>query len=530
MIEKLATRKTILWEIGISILAFAGLAALFATVDLFEKFYDFSRAHEDYELDDVFAALLALPAILLVFSVRRIFDLKAEKALREQTQEAVQTLVSTDPLTGLANRFQMFSEIKARLEVCETRQTRYALCHIDLDRFKQINDRYGPVTGDQILKQVASLLKTRNNDGAILARIASDEFLLLKPFKRNSEVSDLGANLVRLLNSPFSHHGVSHSVSASVGIALTDDLIAAGSLSAERLLTNADIAMFAAKSGGGNRFEVYHPSMGEAFEERTRLAAELKTACERNEFEPFFQPIVDARTFEIVGAEALVRWRHPEKGILAPGAFLATAERLGLVNTIDHYMLGKALGIRHKFKALGTFVPRISINVSADRLKSPLFLHTIRNMSVEPDALIFEISEAVTFENLDDMSRFNLEALADQGFEVEIDDFGSGRASILSLLEMKPKRLKIDRNLIAPIATSNSSRKLVKSIVDMAAALKIDVVGEGVETLEHAKILAGQGCSLLQGYYFAAPMSEAEFIKLLTQQQGAGVPAAELSA
>lgn len=193
-------------------------------------------------------------------------------------------------------------------------------------------------------------------------------------------------------------------------------------------------------------------------------------------------------------------------------------------------MLEEAIKIRHKIEDSGLVATRISVNISADRLKSPLFLHMVRNINVDPASLIFEISEAVTFDTLDDMSRYNLEALAEQGFEVEIDDFGSGRASILSLLEMEPKRLKIDRNLIAPIIASEGSRKLVKSVVDMATAHGVEVVAEGVETLEHANILATQGCRLLQGYYFAAPMPSDHFIEFLHRKSGSKQATSELSA
>lgn len=518
MIAKLTDRKSLLWEAGLSLAALAGLAAVFASFDVFEELYKISRAHKDYELDDILAALLALPAILLIFLIRRLKDLKKEMGLRVQAQDKAHALAARDPLTGLANRVQFFSEIKSRLETGQVRRTRFALFHIDLDRFKQINDRYGPIVGDGVLKQVAELLESRLNKGATLARISSDEFLLLKPYKHRSEISNFGIYLVNLLDRPFSYQGIEHAVTASIGIALNDDLAPEAYLDYERLMTSADIAMFAAKSNGGNRFEIYHASMRQEFEERTILAEDLLKAVERKEFTAFLQPIVDAKTFQVVGAEALVRWQHPKKGTLAPAAFMDAAESLGVISDIDQFMFEEAIRIRNKFKENCPVAPRISINISADRLKSPLFLHTVRNINVEPDALVFEISEAVTFESLDDMSRFNLEALADQGFEVEIDDFGSGRASILSLLEMRPKRLKIDRNLTAPIVDTEGSRKLVKSVVDMATGLGIEVVAEGVETLEHATILANQGCHLLQGYYFARPMSEAEFIDYLKAQ------------
>jgi diguanylate cyclase (GGDEF)-like protein len=530
MSEKPSMRTRFIWETSASLLAFVALATLFSSIDLFEWLYEFSRAHEDYELDDVFAAFMALPAILLIIVVRRLVDLKREMALRVNAQETARHLASVDPLTGLANRFQFFIDIKQTLSFGLRKKACYALFHIDLDRFKQINDRYGPVVGDGVLKQVANLIEDRLDDQDLLARVSSDEFLLLKPYKRRSDVTDLGQYLVSLLDRSFQYQGVEHSVTASIGIAINDDFTPQNYLNSERLMTSADIAMFTAKSNGRNRCEVYHPAMRQKFEEQTILGDDLIRACEQKEFEAFFQPLVDAQTFDVVGAEALVRWRHPTRGLLAPAEFLDTAETLGLISQIDQAMLEEAIKIRHKIEASGLVAPRISVNISADRLKSPLFLHMVRNINVDPASLIFEISEAVTFDTLDDMSRYNLEALAEQGFEVEIDDFGSGRASILSLLEMEPKRLKIDRNLIAPIIVSEGSRKLVKSVVDMATALGVEVVAEGVETLEHANILAAQGCRLLQGYYFATPMPSDHFIQFLHEKSGSKQATSELSA
>ncbi|RYH13222.1 MAG: EAL domain-containing protein, partial [Alphaproteobacteria bacterium] len=222
---------------------------------------------------------------------------------------------------------------------------------------------------------------------------------------------------------------------------------------------------------------------------------------------PWYQPQFDAVTLEIVGVEALARWQHPVDGILAPAHFLDVAEDLNVVPTIDRVILEKALNDFARWDKLGLGIPKFAVNVSARRLQDEQLIASLKHLAFEPGRLAFELVESIFLDETDDMVRWNAEQIKELGIDIEIDDFGTGYASIVSLMKLKPRRLKIDRQLVAPIVSSLPQRRLLQSIVDIGRSLDIEVVGEGVETMEHAAILRDLGCSILQGYAFAAPMS-----------------------
>ncbi len=249
------------------------------------------------------------------------------------------------------------------------------------------------------------------------------------------------------------------------------------------------------------------------------MADEILSGLERDEFIAHYQPQVDARTFEIVGVEALVRWQHPCRGLVAPGYFLKTAEELNVVATIDRLILEQALADFHGWAAMGLNVPRISVNVSARRLQDSELINGLRNLDIPRNALSFELVESIFLDENDDLITWNVNQIKELGIDVEIDDFGTGYASIVSLQKLKPRRLKIDRQLIKPIVVSKKQRRLIESIIEIGKSLDIEIVAEGVETMEHAAILKDIGCGILQGFAFAKPMSAADFATFATQQR-----------
>ncbi|WP_298820287.1 bifunctional diguanylate cyclase/phosphodiesterase [uncultured Roseibium sp.] len=500
----------------------AGLAALtliLAELDAFERIYGFSRAHEDYELDEIITALFASPVILLVFTFRRLNDLKKEIKRRVTAEADLRHLAQTDLLTGLPNRHFFFDALQKRLNPQTRSSLPFALIQVDLDRFKHVNDRLGPAFGDHILKQVAHLLAENTSKDWMLARIGGDEFVIAADVQQEADAKAIATELATTLKRSFIYQNTECTIGVSIGVAVHDINSRGDDTDPETLLMNADIALHRAKVGGRNRIEVFEPSFRSDFEKNTVLSNDLLRAIANKEFFPVYQPLVDSSTKKIVGAEALVRWRHPTRGVLPPAVFMDLAQTLGVLADIDQAMFEEAVKKRKTWERMLQNPPRISVNISAERLKSPSFLSTVQAAGVQPNTIIFEISEAVTFEELDDVSKYNLDALEGLGVEVEIDDFGSGRASILSLLEMKPRRLKIDRNLTAPVVESEQARSLVASILDIARTLSIEVVAEGVETSQHADILTEQGCTLLQGYYFSRPIEEAAFEALLQSDE-----------
>src|SRR5690606_10456055 len=257
-----------------------------------------------------------------------------------------------------------------------------------------------------------------------------------------------------------------------------------------------------------------------------RVADEILSGLEHQQFVPFYQPQFDAHTLEIVGAEALARWFHPTEGIVPPSGFMAVAEDLNVVSTIDRMILEQALRQVEDWQAMGIEMPRISVNVSARRLQDEKLAQTLHELNIRPGLVAFELVESIFLDESEDVVLFNIDQIKELGIDIEIDDFGTGHASIVSLLKLKPKRLKIDRQLVEPIVGSPSQRHLVESIVDIGKSLGIQVVGEGVETLEHAHILRDIGCDVLQGYVFARPMNAADLAQFIRADAWRGLAGA----
>ncbi len=220
-----------------------------------------------------------------------------------------------------------------------------------------------------------------------------------------------------------------------------------------------------------------------------------------------------------MGVEALARWRHPTEGLLAPAQFLDVAEDLSVVGSIDRIVLEAALRDFAHWREIGLAIPKVSVNVSARRLQDEQLIASLRDLSIPPGTLSFELVESIFLDEAEDLVRWNIDQIKDLGIDVEIDDFGTGYASIVSLMQLKPRRLKIDRQLVAPIVSSPTQRRLVRSIVEIGRALDIEVVGEGVETLQHAEILRELGCSTLQGYAFARPLAAEALVEFVRRRE-----------
>lgn len=249
-----------------------------------------------------------------------------------------------------------------------------------------------------------------------------------------------------------------------------------------------------------------------------RIADDILAGIERHEFVTWFQPQVDATSHEIIGVEALVRWNHPTEGVLPPSAFLKIADELNVVGTIDRIVLEQTLECLARWETEGMPVKKASVNVSARRLNDDGLVASLRDLTINPGTLSFELVESIFLDEHDDVMSWNVETVKDLGIDIEIDDFGTGYASIVSLLKLKPKRLKIDRQFVMPILRSPAQRQLVGSIIEIGKSLGIEVLAEGVETMEHARILKQLGCQSLQGYAFARPMPADEIADFVRNQ------------
>lgn len=431
----------------------------------------------------------------------------------EASSAQIEYAAEHDYLTGLPNR-RFFDRRLSELSNDPDRE-RLAVLHVDLDYFKQVNDAAGHAAGDAVLKSAALMIASVVPEGGFVARMGGDEFIiLLADFATIRELEVVADHIVRLLKQGVSHGGTLLQTGASIGVAWVNDGDAAG------LLAESDIALYRAKKLGRNRVEFFAPHLKSELSRDRRIAEHVKRGLERGEFVPFYQIQIDADKRNIVGIEALARWRHPKRGVLGPDSFLKVTNTLGLMADLDAAMLEAVLRDRRTWQERGIEVPRIAVNTSAARLSDPLLINQLRLLQIPPQAISFELLETIFLDEIEDEVLLNISLLKQMEIDIEVDDFGSGHASIIGLLKLKPKRLKIDGRLVMPITISHEQRSLVGSIVGIARALGIGVIAEGVETNEHAKLLRRLGCDTLQGYAIAYPVPAAELGARLLVEQG----------
>lgn len=429
----------------------------------------------------------------------------------EQANNEIRHQALHDELTGLGNR--RFLNVK--LEEWIERQTReggeIAALHVDLDRFKHINDTLGHGAGDFVLTDVADKLRARVRSTDVVARTGGDEFVVLVACTGDSDAPErLAERLIEDLSQPLCIEDRPCMIGASIGVARTPVV------PADQLLTSSDIALYKAKEGGRSMVAIFDILDLENMRAAKELSDDVTRGVRNREFRPVYQTQVDAATGEVTALEVLARWQHPEEGLLAPDRFLGIAAETKLDGEIDRMIFDAAIReCRETFGDYGT-LPSLSFNVSQPRLMGERLLNDI--MAADYGGPIaFELLETIFLE--DETAEFaeRIAAIRDLGLTLEVDDFGSGRASIVGLRRIGPDRLKIDRRLVEPVATSESSRRLVRSIVDIGNALEIGVTAEGVETADQAGILAELGCDRLQGYHFSRPA-------ILTQVPGLARP------
>lgn len=370
--------------------------------------------------------------------VQRIGSSTAE-AMHGEPQHAA----SRDALTGLPNRRALEQKLQS-LRTDRHAGRRLAAMRIDLDRFRQINDALGYAAGDHVLCHVARVLGDLGQNAGFAARVGDDEFVVLvdgdQPAPR---LGRFAGRIIDLLSQPVAFAGQECRFGASVGIAVAET-----AAQHERLLTSADIALDRAKASGRNRWVMFTDRMRQDLLRGKALSDDLLRAVDRREFSVVYQPQVDARTEHIVGVEALLRWHHPERGVLTPREFLSTAEDLGIVGVIDRMVMQQATQDDAGWQSRGLKIPRIAVNVSGRRLRDPALPGDIRQGSIAPDRLSVEILESVFVDEEDQVLSWNIDQLREMGVEIELDDFGTGHSSIVGLIRLKPTRLKIDRHFV----------------------------------------------------------------------------------
>jgi diguanylate cyclase (GGDEF)-like protein len=423
---------------------------------------------------------------------------RANRRLRE--------LAFRDALTGLPNRLHFEERLDETLDAVGRQPSAMAVLFVDLDGFKAVNESFGHGAGDEVLREVARRLNALAREQDTAARIGGDEFLLLVAAPGSHEAAAAAAQrTLHALTAPYRLPGGSEvRLSCSIGIAVFPEH---GPTS--RLIANADAAMFAVKRTGGSTYAFYEPRMELDTADQLELQTDLRQAIERGELQLFYQPKVDARTRELTGVEALVRWQHPARGAVGPTELIAVAERFGLIGQIGQWVLDEACRQMRAWEATGLRL-RVAVNLSAQQLRQDDVVQRIRRTleahRVDASLLTVEITESVAMEDTQATLRAFAQ-LARAGVALAIDDFGTGHSSLAYLRTLPARQLKIDRSFVADLGVSGDAMAVVDAVIRLAHALGLRVVAEGVETEVQRDILQHLDCDEFQGYLFARPMS-----------------------
>jgi diguanylate cyclase (GGDEF)-like protein len=469
---------------------------------------------------------LFIGATMLFIMALGVVAAMLDRRLDRQTARLVESLRSAnarlkhssnhDALTGLPNRPAVYAGIEAALARAARTGSRCALLYIDLDGFKLINDSLGHTIGDRLLMRAGGVMQSACEAHHLLGRIGGDEFLLLvEQVTDDDDMERLCGQIMHRL-SGISERGAA--LSASIGIATYP----ADAENTATLVSAADMAMYEAKRAGKRRVQRYLASMGVLLAESFQIQSELRTALDNDELTVYYQPKYAARDNRLTGAEALVRWQHPERGLVLPGVFIEIAERSGLINELELRVIAIVCRQIREWRDAGYEVAPISINLSVVHLLDDGLTDQItarlREYDVPARYLVFEITETLAMQEFDTTIRV-LRQLNALGINIALDDFGTGYSSLSYLQRLPIQQLKIDRSFVADITDKSSDRSaIVKRIIDLSHVLEITVVGEGVETEEQRLYLQQIGCDELQGFLLGRPMPGVDFARRLPKR------------
>jgi diguanylate cyclase (GGDEF)-like protein/PAS domain S-box-containing protein len=423
----------------------------------------------------------------------------------KESQQRITHLATHDALTGLPNRTLLQDRIQQAIAHDRRQRARTALLFIDLDQFKTINDSLGHDMGDQLLKEAAARLVSCVRTEDTVARQGGDEFIVLLPsIDLAQDAGVVAAKLLDTLNQPFEINDKQMHIGASIGIAVFPD----DGADVDSLMKNSDIAMYHAKESGRNIYQFFTESMNRQAMERQSLGADLRHALARGELLLNYQPIVDARSGELASMEVLLRWSHPERGMVPPARFIPLAEQTGLIVPIGEWVLRTACAQLKSWQAQGYAVPRLAINISARQFRQQDFLEGILQIlhetGVDASLIELEITEGVLIDDAEEV-KVTLNRLSELGVQIALDDFGTGYSSLSYLKRFPIDTLKIDRSFVMDIARDRDDAAIVTAIIAMAHSLGMNVVAEGVEDAAQLAFLREKKCDYLQGYYFSRP-------------------------
>jgi len=445
--------------------------------------------------------------------------LLTDSSERKRYQERIQYLAYYDTITDLPNRTLFQDRVQQLLSLCSRSGATFAVMVVDIDHFKNINDSMGHTSGDELLKQMATRLSETIRKGDSIARISGDEFAItLGSLDRPEGAAISAKKILAALQQPFVIKDQELFISASIGISVYpndgDD--------AATLIKHAEAAMFYTKSQQRNAYQFYHSEINANTSKQLALETSLRHALKRDEFTLHYQPMVDLETWRITTAEALVRWRHPQLGLIMPDIFIPLLEESGLITRVGEQILRRACADISNWLEQGLKPPAISVNLSPRQFDQTESIETVIGILNENSHCLsyisIEITETTLMKNADRANRI-LERLKAMGIHIAVDDFGTGYSSLAYLSCFPIDTLKIDRSFVSSITTSKNTAAITRSVIDLAHNLGLKALAEGVETEEQLAFLREHGCNMGQGYLFSKPLNEQAFTQLISQQE-----------
>jgi diguanylate cyclase (GGDEF)-like protein/PAS domain S-box-containing protein len=442
---------------------------------------------------------------------------------RKQDEKKIWHQANFDALTGLPNRTLFLDRLGQAMHQAHRDKRQLALMFIDLDRFKYVNETLGHAAGDQLLREAAQRIRENVTESDTVARLGGDEFtVVLGNYNSIIDVEKRAENILNTLTQPFAVLDREAFVSGSIGITLYPD----DATEMEQLLRNADSAMYRAKEAGRNNFRYFTSEMNDALRRRLRLEHDLRRAIEKGEIEVHFQPILN-NNGRVVGAEALARWNHHELGMIAPDEFIPLAEEIGVITSIEQWMMRRAVDTASQWNSLGAGKLFVAVNISTLQCTNThcyeFVREVLRTTDIEPSQLKLEITERVMMEDTENVVGL-LSSLRTSGIQLAIDDFGTGFSSLSYLKRFPVDVLKIDRSFVRDLPEDRDDVGLVEAIVAMAKSLGLRLVAEGVETHEQLAFLHSLGVDMIQGYYYSPALTPEEFRAFVVMNSGSTAP------
>ncbi|SEL85400.1 diguanylate cyclase/phosphodiesterase [Pseudoxanthomonas sp. GM95] len=453
-------------------------------------------------------AILGMALVTTVLDRRLQERTAALVASLEKANTELTHLALHDGLTRLPNRVLLEDRLNQAIENARRAKRRFAVMFIDLDGFKGINDAYGHHVGDRLLLQLSSNLLESLRSEDTVARLGGDEFVVLTAIDAPEDAATIAHKLMQLASLPLEIDRNEIAVSASIGVAIYPE----DGRRVQDLMANADAAMYAVKERGRNGYQLFEPDMNQGAHERIALTQDLRRAIQRNELYLDYQPKLVAPAGPITGVEALVRWRHPERGLIMPNDFISLAERSGLIIELGRWVLEEACRQLAEWRADGYQLGSIAVNLSPTQFRSDLLYHDVRSAltrhGLPPASLVLEITESMAMHDPESSLEI-LRKLSELGVSISIDDFGTGYSSLMYLKKLPASELKIDRGFVRDLTTDSDDAAIVSAIVALGRTLGLQVIAEGVETSEQQALLTSLGCTSLQGYLLGRPNDSA---------------------